>query len=751
MGNVYEKISKGLAVYTKNGSKFYWCYLQVPDVNGKMKRKDKSLKTVDFEEAKKLAILEQMKYQVATEMGIERDDKRPTFKTVAIEFHDLIWNEESGKGKLNYTYGKRTRQFKDLHKRTMEFIYSTLIPNIGHIKIEELKTKQLTAALKRDTDPDEIAKSTLQTRISVLNKILNYALEEDYLPQSAIPALPKIKTRKRKVRKSFTALQVFKINNLIKEITENSRTKISIENRKLFYYAFNINLNTGARFGVELLDNVFSDIEKHFDGDNHFYTMHIYQGKTQNYSQSRKMVLKLDAIMFLNQLTFYKYNCTLDHALKHHSQQHIFYRMSDNKLPLFHDTWDDLRKICIERKIIDKKDKELFSLYSTRHTYCTDMLLSSVSKGRISIHDLCVQMGTSLKVVQENYSHVTSLMNAKSFVSASDFESETIYGKEKVSFDDIHDIIYFKQTGEIRKKRNENLDTSFEKYRLKAKQIEREYQVDLDNPIHIEKLLKELGQKNSVSEIENTTKKNRIKRMVNDEGDLKSKLKDLSTYCERYLNEKLKGTEEQVQRLFSVLDKMKDTVGLKTLITVLGFSELTFSENLKTIITSLNEYSSPLAFIKKDKNLVESVFMNSIRDIGDKIREIEDQYDIRIKTKADALDYFNLCRTEISCTAENILVVNQFIDCCEEYELINNKVTDLRQHVIFACLRHNMTLNKYKMLLKELNQNESLDQLSTQDRMVLQSYSDFLKVEDRYIQAVGIEKKISEKRFLNVA
>jgi hypothetical protein len=747
MSNLYEKLAKGLAVYKKTGSKFYWCYLQVPTTNGKKKRKDKSLKTTDFEEAKKLAFSEQLKYEVADEMGFDRDDSRPSFKKVANEFHDLVWNEDNGNGNLKYTYGKRTRKFKDLSKRTMEFIQRTLIPNLGTFKIEELKTKQIGLALRRETDPDEIAKSTLQTRISVLNKIFQYALEEDYIYPSQIPALPKIKTRKRKVRKSFTDLQVFKINNLIKEVIRNSRSKISIENRKLFYYAFNINLNTGARFGVELLDNIFSDIEKHYDGDNHFYTLHIYQGKTQNYAQSRKMVLKLEAIMFLNQLTYYKYNCSLDYALENHSQKHIFYRMSDNKLPLFHDNWDDIRERCIKKKIIDKKEKELFTLYSTRHTYCTTMLLSSVAKGRMSLHDLCVQLGTGLKNIQDSYSHVTSLMNAKSFVSPNDERIESLYHKEDICFEDIHDIIYFKKTGEIRKKANEDLDTSFDKYRIKAKQIENKYKIDLDNPIHVENLLAELKENGSVKEIEENVKLNRANRI---KGNVKERLSDLSSYCEKYLKEKLIGTENQVSKLFSVLEQSKDTVGLKTLINVLSFSEMQLSENLQTSIKAISEYNSPVAFIKQDNNVIDINFINDRKNLGDQIRNIEDQFDIRIRCKSDALDFFNLCKSDVSCSSEHIYIVNQFIDCCEEYEILNNKVTDLKQHVLFTCLRHHVSFNRYKILLKELSNNDKLDSVSKQDKAVLQSYSDFLKVEDRFVQAVGIDKQNSDIKLLSV-
>jgi len=51
------------------------------------------------------------------------------------------------------------------------------------------------------------------------------------------------------------------------------------------------------------------------------------------------------------------------------------------------------------------------TLYSLRHTYATFSLID----GRVGIHDLARQMGTSVEMIEKHYSHLNSAMKAKSF------------------------------------------------------------------------------------------------------------------------------------------------------------------------------------------------------------------------------------------------------------------------------------------------------------------------------------------------
>ena len=55
------------------------------------------------------------------------------------------------------------------------------------------------------------------------------------------------------------------------------------------------------------------------------------------------------------------------------------------------------------------------SLYSLRHYYATQRLLEG-----IPIHDLAEQMGTSVKMITDHYSHLTPLMKAKQFAGVVD-------------------------------------------------------------------------------------------------------------------------------------------------------------------------------------------------------------------------------------------------------------------------------------------------------------------------------------------
>ena len=103
----------------------------------------------------------------------------------------------------------------------------------------------------------------------------------------------------------------------------------------------------------------------------------------------------------------------LEEILKKRIAKRVF-RLSDGTVP------DNLNKpfrnMLEESKLLNcpVTNKER-SLYSLRHYYATQRLLEG-----IPIHDLAEQMGTSVKMITDHYSHLTPLMKAKQFAGVVD-------------------------------------------------------------------------------------------------------------------------------------------------------------------------------------------------------------------------------------------------------------------------------------------------------------------------------------------
>ena len=80
---------------------------------------------------------------------------------------------------------------------------------------------------------------------------------------------------------------------------------------------------------------------------------------------------------------------------------------TDNSLPLrfFNDTFDKLLRYA---GLLHDKTGQKRSLYSLRHTYATQELLSGTD-----IHTLAKQMGTSVRMLELHYSKLTATMAAE--------------------------------------------------------------------------------------------------------------------------------------------------------------------------------------------------------------------------------------------------------------------------------------------------------------------------------------------------
>ncbi len=97
-----------------------------------------------------------------------------------------------------------------------------------------------------------------------------------------------------------------------------------------------------------------------------------------------------------------------DELLKKQVDEYVF-RLSSGKRT--NNLNQSFRQFLRHNKLLEDKHGDTRTLYSLRHTYATLALVGS----NIGIHDLARQMGTSVGMIEQHYSHLTPAMKATVF------------------------------------------------------------------------------------------------------------------------------------------------------------------------------------------------------------------------------------------------------------------------------------------------------------------------------------------------
>ncbi len=418
----YIHLDNGLAIYQKDGTPYWFAYIYLKKVK---KAKHLSLKTTDVREANTLAFKKKMEAETRLDLGFNPIPK--SLAEILVEYHDYVIKKPESKGACVYQYKGKKFQLNETVRREMRFIIDHLVTRSQEIPIDNIRSYHLENLLIKDHEEEQVlAKSTLSARKALFNKFFTYATDRQYLTKYQVPEFPKIKTRIRKIRSSFTDSQVEAINQIMLDMaqwpTQTNPSKVTLDNRWLLYYLFNFNLYLGSRPGREIVNNHYKDVKKYTHKGQTYYAIHIYQGKTENYSPSREMTISRKSEEILEQLTQYTLGCHLDEAREKYPNAVLFARPSDQTVPNFSDLWEQVRKIAVEKGIIESDKQHLYTLYSTRHFFVSNALLKG-SDSKLSLAELSQHVGSSAKLIQNTYAHVSSIQSSSKYLDLFDSKS----------------------------------------------------------------------------------------------------------------------------------------------------------------------------------------------------------------------------------------------------------------------------------------------------------------------------------------
>lgn len=699
----YISLGTSIAIYKKSNSKNWYVWFSVEKLDGTSTDIRKSLRVKSEAEARIKAVELRAEYRADAKRGYDVDNPYRLFRDVANGCFKEIWEGQLTKKTTRtkpYTFGSRTRNFSDNNKRTLSFIENEIVPKIGDKPFLAVTTDDLRLSITKDGDPDEVAKSTIAFRLSVLTKIYDFAGQRNVIKKGDRPDFPIIETRMKKRRKHFTDHQVEGINKIIDTWIGESKSgdKQQLDNRKMFKYYFNFNIYVGARIGIEISENTFGDLTQDTVNGIEYFQLHIYQGKTQNYSEDRQAVISRPAESYLQEITQWKFGLTVKETIEQFPQRKLFSRPCDNKVPDFVYLWTRIRERAIQQGLIAEQDKSLFSLYSTRHKYATDLLKKHMRDKDFSINALSKQLGTSEKMLNEVYQHTSATNIADTFYTAFDSENDrTLYENKELSVELATEYVNYFKLGEVPK----DLD-GFDRIRETAKIIEAKYNINSGDITDLHNLMILIINSNNATDIELDIVADLIvnaSNVVSYKSDIRKSLYLFCKYHIFYFKEIFTGELHQLKRLKDCFDDERYFDMSDAYTDILSISKL-----LKNHYNDVELFDLLLSetMIEQELKLYKKEFENETTLVDfefcrKEITQIENNYNLKINDKQSAIEAL------MTVNERNLLVV--FIEYIEKLDALKNELTTLETHALLFCKENEIGLGDCENYINEYLQN----------------------------------------------
>jgi len=248
--------------------------------------------------------------------------------------------------------------------------------------------------------------STLKSHNAALQRVFDEAVIRKWMTVVQVPGLSTSSGVPGVRRDYFTSEEVTKITKGFDRWIAESRTPHSRNIRELLYYYFQFAVYTGLRPGTEMDNLLWSDIQIKDKADTQHVVINVRKGKTTLHTGSRLVVGYHD----LYDMVLDMHMLSLDGAVDEVPDDFdpLVFRLPNGE------TTEQLGRnftVLLKRLKLEKGPGGKRTLYSLRHTYITMKLLEGVPAAVIA-----KQCGTSSAMIEQHYSHITSLMYTKELV-----------------------------------------------------------------------------------------------------------------------------------------------------------------------------------------------------------------------------------------------------------------------------------------------------------------------------------------------
>lgn len=377
-----QELKPGLIMFRRADVKHqsWYCRVKVP---GMGKYKVVSLKTPDLTEAKNKAFDIDADIRFRVKHDVPVFDR--SFAEVAQEYSDL---QKSAALAGQITLRRWKVVDGHIRRNLIPYIGTHQVTLIGQDKWSgyPLWRKQNGRSL------EGIAKDgTIRQEMVTFRAVMNYAADRHYIRERQIPRgkLPVDKGR----REEFTPAEYRELHTYARQWIKETKRESNIWYRTMAYNFMLIMANTGMRT-MEARNLRWRDIDHRTDRqDRPFVTLNV-RGK----GKYRELVAANNVATYLQRVR------DISKATK--SDDFVFSTYQGKQSVTLYDTL--IGNLLTESGLLHSASGSRRSSYCFRHTYATFRLMEG-----IDVYFLAKQMGTSVKMIEDYYGHITPAKNAE--------------------------------------------------------------------------------------------------------------------------------------------------------------------------------------------------------------------------------------------------------------------------------------------------------------------------------------------------
>ena len=284
-----------------------------------------------------------------------------------------------------------------IKKYLIPFFGSYNLTSIGYEELQKFGTWRIKTMGRTPVH------STITTHNSAINRVFDAALERGWIAQAQVPKF-KNNGKKGTPREAFSLSEYKSLVGYMPSWIDKGHTEKTNQMRRLLRDYVLVLSNTGIRHGTEAMGLRWRDIEW-ITKDGERYLQLTVNGKvgkrtaiarhnTENYLRRTQ-----ERHPHIAQLTF-------DALLKKKLNEKVFVLEDGSETNSLAGTFRILMRDSGLDK--DREVKEKRTLYSLRHTYAHLCILHE----RMDVYTLARQMGTSVKMIEQHYGHLSPAQKA---------------------------------------------------------------------------------------------------------------------------------------------------------------------------------------------------------------------------------------------------------------------------------------------------------------------------------------------------
>jgi integrase len=358
----------------------WYCRVRVPRTD---KYKTISLKTADINDAKEKAFDHDADIRFRVKHDVPVFDK--SFEEVAKEYGELQ-KSFAGAGQITMRRWKVVDGHIRLH----------LVPYIGNLQVMHVgEDKWLGYPLWRKQNgrslDGKVKDGTVRTEMVTFRAIMRYAAAKGYIRERQVPKQMLLTDRGR--REEFTPPEYRHLHTTARKWITEGKNELFTWYRTMAYNYMLIMANTGMRT-MEARNLRWRDVDNRIDRHGRPFVAMNVRGK----GKYRELVAANNVATYIERIR------AISKATK--PDDHVFTTYEGKRSSSLYDTL--IADLLTVSELLYSSSGSRRSPYCFRHTYATFRLMEG-----IDVYFLAKQMGTSVKMIENYYGHITPAKNAE--------------------------------------------------------------------------------------------------------------------------------------------------------------------------------------------------------------------------------------------------------------------------------------------------------------------------------------------------